>query len=234
MDSEKKTMTNSLGTPLAIVLAGAIIAAAMFFRTDRGVPTAQQPGPSRSPQVAGDQAIFADVKIEANDPVLGDPKAPVTMVEFSDFQCPYCKQYHDTTFSRLKQTYIDTGKVKYVYKDFPLSQLHPRAQASAEAAQCAHEQGKFWEYGDILFKNQQALADENLKQYAVDLKLDTKAFDACYSSGKYRADIAGDQQAGIAAQVTGTPGFAINGQRLDGALPYEKFQQVIDEALAKK
>lgn len=234
MEEQTTKTSNSLGVPVAIVVAGVIIAAALFFRTGGNAPTNQQAVASRAPAVAGEQIINVDVKINDNDPFLGKADAPVTMVEFSDFQCPFCKQYHDTTFQKIKQTYIDTGKVKYVFKDFPLSQIHPRAQASSEAAQCAYDQGKFWEYGDILFKNQGALTDDNLKQYAVDLKLDTTTFNECFSSGKHRADVSSDQQDGIAAQVTGTPGFAINGRRLDGAQPWEKFQSIIEEALAKK
>lgn len=235
MDEQTTTTTktsNSLGVPVAIVLAGAIIAAALFFRSGG---TGQQAGlQSPAPQVAGQQAIFANVEIDPSDPVLGNADAPVTIIEFSDFECPFCKQYHDTTFKQIKQTYIDTGKVKYIFKDFPLSQLHPRAQASAEAAQCANDQGKFWDYGDALFKNQKALTDDDLKRYAADLKLDIQAFGECYASGKHRAGISNDQQTGIKAQVTGTPGFAINGRRLDGAQPFDKFQALIEQALATK
>jgi len=233
MDELTSKSSNPLGVPVAIVLAGAIMAAALYFRGGT-TGISLKPSPAVSPQVAGQQLAVVNIPFNDKDPILGNKDAPVTMVEFSDFECPYCKQFQETTFPLIKKNYIDTGKVRFIYKDFPLSQIHPRAQASADAAQCANAQGKFWEYADILFKQQPALADADLSRYATDMGLDTTAFQNCVKAGTYRADIAADQQVGISVQVAGTPAFAINGKRIDGALPWEQFKQALDAALAAK
>jgi len=118
-----------------------------------------------------------------------------------------------------------------VFRDYPLP-MHNRAQAAAEAAQCANAQNKFWEYHDKLFANQRALTDEDLKRYATEVGLDTAAFNACYGEGQFRADVASDYQEGQRIGVTGTPAFFINGRFLSGAQPYEAFASIIDEELA--
>jgi protein-disulfide isomerase len=222
---------SNVGIPVAIVLAGAIIAAALYFRS--GVPSSTGT-PLAGPEdtTLGTPNPIVNVTPDADDPVLGSDSAAITMIEFSDFECPFCKQYHDQTFTQLKRDYIDTGKVKYVFKHFPLSQLHPRAQKAAEAAQCAHDQGKFWEYGDLLFANQSALTDDDLKRYAGQLRLNAATFTDCLTSGKHAAAVSTDLQTGVEAQVAGTPTFVIDNRRLDGARPYEVFKQTIDAALA--
>jgi protein-disulfide isomerase len=177
--------------------------------------------------------VRADVSAD-DDPMLGDKDAPVTIIEFSDFQCPFCKRWHDQTFAQIKANYIDTGKANLVYRDYPLS-FHQNAQQSAEAAECADEQGKFWEYHEVLFAkgagDGTGLNVADLKQYAADLKLDTKKFDSCLDSHKYATEVAKDTSDGSAAGVSGTPSFFINGQQLVGAQPYSAFQQAIDAAL---
>jgi len=122
--------------------------------------------------------------------------------------------------------------VRIVYRDLPLP-MHNRAQFAAEAAQCANEQGKFWEYHDKIFQNMQAMSDENLKQHAVDLGLNTETFNACYDSGKFRADVKGDAADGAKVGITGTPAFLINGRFLSGAQPFEAFKAIIDEELER-
>lgn len=170
------------------------------------------------------------VQVSAADaPSKGPANAPVTIIEFSDFQCPFCSR-GKATMDQVVSTYGD--KVRLVFRNFPLS-FHQNAEKAAEAAQCANEQGKFWEYHDILFANQGALAVENLKQYAVDLKLDTAKFNSCLDSGKYAAKIQTDISDGQAAGVRGTPAFYINGRSISGAQPFENFQKVIEEELAK-
>src|SRR5262249_17984609 len=118
-------------------------------------------------------------------PALGQADAPVTLVEFSDYQCPYCRMFFSDTFPTLRREYIDTGKVRYVFRDYPLAQMHPQARKAAEAAHCAGEQGKYWEMHDLLFQNQQALALPQLSEYARNLGLDGASFDACLQSEKY-------------------------------------------------
>jgi protein-disulfide isomerase len=167
----------------------------------------------------------------AYDParVRGNPQAPITIVEFSDFQCPFC-QRADGTVKELLSKY--KGRVKLAYRDFPLSQIHSRAQEAAEASRCAAEQGKFWEYHDLLFSQFGKLDRPTLVEHARSLKLDAKSFEDCLSSGKHSSEVERDQQEGTEAGVNGTPAFFINGVFLSGAQPAAAFEKIIDEELA--
>jgi len=164
---------------------------------------------------------------EDDDPVLGDKDAPVTIVEFSDYECPFCGRFWSETLPKIKEQYIRTGKVKLVYRDFPLP-IHSNAQKAAEAAECADDQGQFWVYHDKLFENQRALGMANLKGYAKDLGLDTEAFDDCLDSGKHADEVKADLEDGADGGVSGTPAFFINGVPVSGAQPFEEFQRIID------
>jgi len=165
-----------------------------------------------------------------DDPYKGSKNAPITIVEFSDFQCPYCARFHLQTFPQIEENYIKKGKVKFVYRDYPLP-FHSSAQKAAEAAECADEQGKFWEMHNIIFENQQSLSIENLKSLAKKLNLDSNKFNDCLDSGKYASEVQKDMADGSAVGVTGTPGFIINGELISGAQPYEVFQQIIEAKL---
>lgn len=167
---------------------------------------------------------------EAGNPALGPQNAPITIIEFSDFQCPFCKSFHDQTFSRLQKKY--EGKIRFVYRDFPLSEIHPLAQGAAEAADCANEQGKFWEYHDMLFQYQPQLEATALMAYANKLNLDMKVFQACLESHKYKSEVEGDYAMAIGLGLTGTPTFFVNGRILVGAQPLEAFSAYIDAELA--
>jgi len=191
----------------------------------KAAPTAPSPAGDTPPAVVDMQGI------EGDNEVLGAANAPVTIVEWSDYQCPYCGRFYLQTFKQLEEKYIKTGKVRFVYRDFPLS-FHPFAQKAAEASECARDQGKFWQYQDKIFVNQAQLSLENLKVWAKDLGLDTKKFDSCLDSGDKAANVQADFNAGQAAGISGTPGFIINGQLLSGAQPFEAFAQVIDQMLA--
>jgi protein-disulfide isomerase len=169
-------------------------------------------------------------QVAATGPSKGPENAPVTMVEFSDFECPYCGRAKDTVDQVTKQ-YGD--KVRLVFRNFPLS-FHPHAQKAAEAAMCANDQGKFWEMHDVLFANQKALEPEQLKKYAADLKLDTAKFNKCLDSGEKAEAVKADQEAGTKAGVNGTPAFFINGIPLSGAIPFEDFKTTIDGELQAK
>ncbi len=166
-----------------------------------------------------------------DDPVLGDADAPVTIVEFSDFQCPFCKKANDEALKEVKEKYVQTGKVKLVYRDFPL-EFHPEAEPAALAAECADEQGKFWEYHDLLFANQASLSDANYKKWAQELGLDTEQFNGCYKGLKYLDEMRADMSDGQKYGVSGTPAFFVNGKLLTGAQPYAAFEQEIEAALA--
>jgi protein-disulfide isomerase len=163
----------------------------------------------------------------ADGPAQGPPNAPIEMIEFSDFQCPYCQRAHPT----VKQV-LDTygSRVRLVYRNYPLPN-HPNARPAAEAAQCANEQGKFWPYHDRLFANPTKLSDADLKQGAAELGLDAGRFNACVDSHKYKAVVDADIKDGDAAGVSGTPAFFINGRSLTGAQPFEAFKRIIDEEL---
>jgi protein-disulfide isomerase len=160
----------------------------------------------------------------------GPKDAPVTIVEFSDFQCPFCK----TATATIKQV-LDKypGKVRLVFRDYPLASLHPQAPKAHEAARCAGDQAKFWEYHDVLFERSPKIAPQDLKQYAQELKLNATAFDQCLDSGKYTAEVDKDFQEGVGLGLTGTPSFFINGKQIVGAQPLAAFQRVVDGELAK-
>jgi protein-disulfide isomerase len=166
----------------------------------------------------------------ANGASKGSANAPVQIIEFSDFQCPYCQRVNPTV-DQVLETYGD--RIHFVYRHFPLSN-HPNARPAAEASQCAAEQGKFWPYHDKLFAAPSRLTDSDLKQHAAELGLDAAKFNACVDSHKYKAQVDADLQAGEDAGVNGTPAFFINGRMLGGAQPFEAFKQVIDEELALK
>jgi protein-disulfide isomerase len=184
------------------------------------------------------------VKISvAGNPSMGKADAPVTLIEFSDYQCPFCRRFFNDTLPALKAEYVDTGKVRYVFRDYPLDRIHPKARKAAEAARCVGEQGKYWQMHDLLFQNQQALEVENLKEYARRLHVDAAAFDACLDGGKYSAEIQKDFDEGGAAGVRGTPGFfigktrpdnTIEGVPMSGAQPVAVFRREIEKLLNEK
>ncbi len=161
--------------------------------------------------------------------VRGDPRAPVTIVEFSDFQCPYCKKAQATLKDLLAKY---NGRVKLAYRDFPMRALHPQAQIAAEAGRCAEEQGKFWEYHDALYADQSKLDEADLVAHARSLGLDEKSFQSCLKAGKFKAQIEQDVQEGTKVGVAGTPGFFINGIFVNGAQPEAEFEKIINRELA--
>ncbi|MDT3779827.1 DsbA family protein [Nitrospira sp. MA-1] len=172
--------------------------------------------------------------------MLGETDAPVTIVEFSDYQCPFCQRYSLTVFPVLKREYIDTGKVRYVFRDFPLSSIHQQAGKAHESARCAGEFNKYWEMHVALFQNQKDLTVPSLKQYAADLGLDSTTFGECLDSGKYEVNIQKDVDDGAAAGIRGTPSFfigksgsedSITGTIVRGAQPLANFQTIIDQLL---
>ena len=171
----------------------------------------------------------ADVPI-TGAPFKGSEKAPVTIVKFEDFECPFCKTVQPTLAAVLKKY---EGKVRLVHKDLPLEQIHPQAQLAAEAARCAGEQGKFWDYHDALYGNSPKLGAGELKSYAKQVGLNAAPFDQCLASGKYKAAVQKDLAEGAQLGVTGTPSFFINGREISGALPVESFAAIIDEELGQ-
>ena len=178
----------------------------------------------------GVAAVNAEDYVD-DDPVLGDENAPLTIVEFSDFQCPYCARFREQTFDLIKENYVDTGKVKFVYRDFPLSSIHPMAQKASEASECADEQGKYWEYHDKIFAEQSSLSINSLKQWASDIGMDTAKFNDCLDSGKYESEVKSDLNDAMNSGGRGTPYFLVGNVPLSGAQPFSAFQQAIDSQL---
>ena len=166
----------------------------------------------------------------SDSPAQGPANAPIELIEWSDFQCPFCFRAHPTV-KQVLSTYGD--KVRLVYRHYPLPN-HPNAKPAAEAAACANEQGKFWAFHDRLFEDQSKLGDSDLKASAAALGLDAGKFNACVDTHKYKARVEADMQAGNEAGVSGTPAFFINGRMLSGAQPFDEFKKVIDEELASK
>jgi protein-disulfide isomerase len=177
------------------------------------------------------EAPRQQIALAATDPSLGSASAPVTLVEFSDFQCPFCQRVAPT-LKRVMEKYGD--RIRIVWKDFPLTQIHPQAFKASEAAHCAGDQGKYWQYHDQLFGNQSALQPTDLKRYATDLGLDANAFNSCLDSSKHGERVRDGVAQGTSLGVNSTPTIYVNGRVLAGAQPYEAFVAVIDEELAKK
>jgi len=175
-----------------------------------------------------------------DDPVLGNANAKVTIIEFGDYQCPSCRLFWREIEPRLKKEYVDTGKVKLVFRDFPIKEIHPDATAAAMAAQCAADQGKYWEYHDRIFREQDKGTDDvvrfkaaDLKKWGAAIRLDAAAFNACVDSARYQDEVAKDYADGIAVGIQGTPTFFINGRFVGGAQSFPVFKKIIDEELAR-
>jgi protein-disulfide isomerase len=164
----------------------------------------------------------------AGAPFRGAANAPVTIVEFSEFQCPFCHRVQ-ATLKQLLERY--PGKLKLVHRDFPLDSLHPLARRASEAARCAQDQGRFWEYHDTLFTHFPQATPNDLKEYAQKVGIDVNKFDSCLSDGVHKAAVQRDVEEGMRLGVTGTPAFFINGRPIQGAQPIEAFARVIDEEL---
>ena len=195
-------------------------------------------------QSGGQQAAAPDdkvsYKLSPGGFSMGDAKAPLVLVEYTDFQCPFCQQFHNTAFTQIKANYIDTGKVRFISRDFPLD-FHENARRAATAGHCAAEQGKYWEMRHLMIVNADQLKADNLVTYATNVKLDVPKFKSCLDSDKFKAQIDQDIAEGGVAGVQGTPSFVIGymendklqGVRLVGAQPYAQFNAKIQEMLDK-
>lgn len=230
MDSQQNTL-QKLSIPLAIVVAGALIAGALYFSGGKSdAPTAQLPG-----------AVSAEGMrtVDTNDHILGNPKAELVIVEYSDTECPFCKQFHNT-MKRIMDTYGKDGKVAWVYRHFPIDQLHPKARKQAEATECAAEQGgneAFWAYTNMLYDitpSNNGLQDSQLPVIAKDVGLDVNAFNTCLSSGRFANKVEADYQDGLKAGARGTPYSLIIATKdgtkipINGAQPYDSLKETID------
>lgn len=198
------------------------------------------PQPAQAPQPSAPKIVKVSLD---DDPVKGNPDAEVIIVEFSDFQCPFCLRFYDQTLPLIQKNYIDTGKIKFVYRDFPIDNLHPNARPAHIAAECADEQGKFWDYHDILFERVdewQRLPMTNLGDkfvaYADELELEQSSFISCLESPTIAQEVQTDYLDGGRYGVTGTPAFFVGTEKdgfilISGAQPYSSFQTSIDSLL---
>ena len=227
---------------LALLIVGGFVFLGGNNNPTTGNVVANNPQPTLPNQPSQVSASADD------DAVLGDKNAPVTIIEFSDYQCPFCRKFWTETFNQIKKDYIDTGKVKFVYRDFPLASIHPAAEPAAEAANCVREKGgdeAYYKMHDKIFqegnkidggdpitgpvKGTAQFGATELKKLAKDLGYN---IDSCLDSGKYASEVQKDLADGQAAGGQGTPYFVINGKPLNGAQPYSAFKQVIDAELA--
>ena len=190
----------------------------------------RQAAPSRAAQEPS-PSVDMDSLI-GDDAVKGDVNAPVTIIEWSDFECPFCTRFYTNTLGQIEKEYISTGKVRFIYKDFPLN-FHANAQKAAEAAECAGEQEKYWEMHDKLFEEGVSGGVESFKQFASDIGLNTAEFNGCLDSGEMASEVQNDFSEGSAIGISGTPGFIINGKLVSGSQPFDVFKQIIDGELAK-
>jgi protein-disulfide isomerase len=184
-----------------------------------------------SPSPSASQSKSANELLVGQGPILGSASAPVTIIEFSDFQCSYCKRFWADTLPKLKEAYVDQGKVRFLYRHFAILGKH--SEQAAQAAECAAEQGKFWEYHDQLFKNQGGLAftEAKLRQYAREISLNSGGFDSCLASGKHKEKVERETTAAAYLGGRGTPFFVVNQRHLVGAQPFDVFRKVINEEL---
>ena len=163
-------------------------------------------------------------------PSVGPENAPITLVEFSDYQCPFCEQWYKDVYSRLMNDY--KGKIRFVYRDFPLYAIHPDSESAAEAAYCAGEQNAYWYYHDALFNQSYGLGYTAYVKYALDIGLKPDQFTKCLSDRKYKANVDANVSFASTLGVSSTPTFFLNGMAIVGAQPYEVFKQIIDKELA--
>jgi protein-disulfide isomerase len=235
MENEK----NDLLIPLAIVIAGALIGVGVYFSAGY-TPSANAPHEEGGTKQPTREALLK------NAVLLGNPEAPVVMVEYADFQCPYCGKFFKETSPLIIDSYVKSGKVLLAYKDFAF--LGPESGRAALAARCAKDQDKFWQYHDFLYshlwdtyysKNQNgenvgAFSDANLKKFAANLKLDTARFNECMDKDTHAAAVAESTDEARDFGVTGTPAFFINDKSITGAQPYAQFQKIIEDELKNK
>ncbi len=234
----------STGTPwfaVSIGLLGLIIGYGLStsFAGDTSFGGPAAPSAPSAPSAIVDDTVPAGDPADADDDaVKGDENATITLIEFTDYECPFCARHYEQTLPSIIKDYVDTGKVKYVVRDYPLS-FHPSAQKAAEASECAGEQDKFWEMHDKLFETQGAWGADavaSFKKYATELGLNASAFNTCLDTGAMAPEIAADLAAGSAAGISGTPGFWIvsddgASKSISGAYPYATFQAAFDEML---
>jgi len=233
---EKNLVKKEYLLPISILIAAILISGAIIYSANlKTDPTAAQIKKTFEAPVENKNTDF----LADDDAVLGDPKAAVTIVEFGDYQCPFCGRFFEQIEPKLKEEYVATGKAKLIYRDFAF--LGPESKTAALAAQCAGEQNKYWEFHNRLFEIEIADGSENngnlsnglMKSLAKELGLDRGKFNLCFDSQKYREEIEKDYNDGLSAGVSGTPATFINSKLISGVQPYSVFKQAIDKIIYK-
>lgn len=230
---KNKLWLQQLLVPAAIIIAGIIIAGAIFITNNKSsnqVTTIKQ-GVSAQPAQPAQPAPKSNLNITDQDHIRGNKSAPVTIVEFSDMQCPFCKRFHPTVKQAL-QEYGD--KVRWVYKHFPLDSIHPEARPAAEASECVWEQkgdDGFWQFVDGVFENQNRIGSDLYRELAKQIGVNMDQFEQCVKNRTYQQKVENQYQEGILAGVRGTPGNFVNGSPLPGAVPYQTLKAAIEGAL---
>jgi len=238
METDQKTssasQTKNYLLPASILIAAVLISGSVIYST--GAKGGSNDSSNSNPNTP--EAVSP--KISSADVILGDPKAPITMIEYSDFQCPFCGRFYSQTEPSLKEQYIKTDKVHFIYRHFAF--LGPESKAAAEAVECAKDQSKFWEYHDAIFNAELADGRENngnlnralFLTNAENLGLNLASFKACLDSNKYGQKVADDYSGAQALGVKATPTVFVNEVKIEGALPFGQFQQVIEQLLANQ
>jgi protein-disulfide isomerase len=228
----KRTHLYAVLLPLAFVLGLSL--GYIFWGRNQSISPSQRPlaaadvGADPTPDPAQKYRRFS-VPID-NHPILGPVDAPITLVEFSDYECPFCKKWYQETWSKLQAAY--PGKIRLVYRDFPLYSIHQEAEPAAIAADCAGEQNKYWEFHNLLFGGNSPFGTDTYQNYAAQIGLDTAQFTQCVSTEKYKYQVSSDYEFASNLGVNSTPTFFMNGIPLVGAQPFEVFKQLIDKELA--
>ena len=232
--------------PASILIAAVVISLSLFLT--RGGKTVAGQNDTQGQDNAGNEQV--QLSIADNDRILGSPTAPLTLYEFSDFQCPFCRKFFNETYTQLKKNYVDTGKLKIVYRHMPLS-FHPAARPAALAAECAGDQGKFWEFHDTIFQEQSKLnpkeltnpelyktitfGEAEIKGWASKIPgIDSNAFNECLAAGTHNDKVGANINQAMSIGINGTPTFVLNGKLIVGAQPFEAFSYALDQSLEQK
>jgi len=225
----KITLWQGISGILFVLLLISIFTHGFGFGGDTPTAAAPTDMPKQDTKEPEPQLTVDDVDLEGV-PFLGEEDAEITMVIYDDFECPFCSRFEQQAWLKIKENYIDTGKAKFYYKHFPLG-FHAHAQIAAEASECAHDQGKFWEMHDLIFENQEDLSEEQLKDWAEELELDMDDFKECLDTHKYAEKVKKSMAEGQKVGVKGTPSVLIEDELVVGAQPFEAFEKVIEAKL---
>lgn len=240
--SDKIKQYSELYLPVSIFLSAVVLAAALMYAVkgefsfggNLAAVESQQIPSENQPEAANPQQGPVDIPVTQSDHIRGNPSAPVKIVEFSDFQCPFCKRFHPAMKQALDEY---QGKVAWVFKHFPLVQIHSEAQPAAEAAECVAEQKGnegFWKFADSVFEKQESMGSELYRELARSIGADMAKFDSCVAQRARKSKVEADLELGIKSGVRATPSSYVNGRLVEGAVPYETLKAAIESALKNK